>query len=145
MLPTIRAWNWLGDGVYFWEDDPRRAADFAKKRFGDRGRVIHAVIELGQCLDLLNARWTSHLRSGYKDIVRAHRQDKRALPRNRKRDHDLDYRVIEALCIRDGFDSVRAVFPEGEAFPGSALHASSSIMICVRRPKEMVRTFDLFL
>lgn len=51
-------YDWLGSGVYFWENDYERALDFAKeakKRKGSGIRtpaVIGAVICLENCLDL---------------------------------------------------------------------------------------------
>jgi len=27
---SANAWDWLGSGIYFWENDPKRALEFAK-------------------------------------------------------------------------------------------------------------------
>lgn len=56
-------YDWLGHGVYFWENNPVRAMEWAKEqsaRSRARGKaftpaVVGAVIDLGNCLDLLNA------------------------------------------------------------------------------------------
>ena len=53
-------YDWLGHGIYFWENSPSRAVEFAKflKNNPQRARtpiktpsVIGAVIDLGYCLD----------------------------------------------------------------------------------------------
>ena len=47
-------YDWLGSGVYFWEYAPFRAHDWARQRYGARGVVIGAEINLGDCLNLLD-------------------------------------------------------------------------------------------
>jgi len=50
-------WDWLGSGIYFWEHSPERALRWAREMLrGHRTRpaVIGAVIQLGQCFDLMN-------------------------------------------------------------------------------------------
>ena len=57
------AHDWLGHGIYFWENNPKRALDWAKfmsKHPTFKGRVkepfaIGAIIDLGNCLDLTEA------------------------------------------------------------------------------------------
>ena len=54
------AYDWLGQGVYFWEHGPQRAYEWAieqAKLGGEKVRnpsVIAAKINLGVCLDLLD-------------------------------------------------------------------------------------------
>ena len=57
-------YDWLGEGIYFWEASPRRAFEWATLAKHNpklsRSRVttpavIGAVIDLGNCLDLLEA------------------------------------------------------------------------------------------
>ena len=50
------AYDWLGSGVYFWENNPERAFEWARAA-QKRGRiqspaVVGAVLDLGLCLDL---------------------------------------------------------------------------------------------
>lgn len=56
MLLSEKTYDWLGKGVYFWENDPKRAQEWAdeKKARGDYDEpfVIGALIDLGNCLDL---------------------------------------------------------------------------------------------
>ena len=44
--------DWLGPGVYFWQDAPARALFWAKRKFKDAA-VVRAQINLTACLDLL--------------------------------------------------------------------------------------------
>ena len=50
-------YDWLGPGVYFWEGDPHRAMEWAEEKVRQKiyrdAFVIGAVIDLGNCLDLL--------------------------------------------------------------------------------------------
>ena len=50
--------DWLGRGIYFWEADKDRALEWAnyKKTVGlcDDPFVIGAVLDLGNCFDLLS-------------------------------------------------------------------------------------------
>ena len=48
-------YDWLGNGIYFWEDSYQRAFQWAlqSKRVTHPG-VIGAVINLGHCLNLLD-------------------------------------------------------------------------------------------
>ena len=56
-------YDWLGNGIYFWENDPKRAMEFAEDAKNNpkqsRGKikrpaVIGALIDLGYCLNLLD-------------------------------------------------------------------------------------------
>lgn len=55
-LPSAKRHDWLGPGVYFWENDPLRALEWAQES-QVRGKVtepyvVGAVIAMGKCLDL---------------------------------------------------------------------------------------------
>jgi hypothetical protein len=47
-------YDWLGKGIYFWEDAPNRAAEWANKKFGGAGAVVRATIVVGECLNLFD-------------------------------------------------------------------------------------------
>ncbi|OFX40847.1 MAG: hypothetical protein A2X03_00270 [Bacteroidetes bacterium GWA2_40_15] len=61
--------DWLGHGMYFWENNPRRGLLWAeqKKKAGTlkEPAVIGAVIDLGRCLDLLDSRNIELLKTCY--------------------------------------------------------------------------------
>ena len=39
-------YDWLGEGVYFFQDAPQRALDWARERFGREAAVVMAMIDL---------------------------------------------------------------------------------------------------
>ena len=44
---STNTYDWLGNGIYFWENNYTRASEWAYNRYGDDGAVIGAVIDLG--------------------------------------------------------------------------------------------------
>lgn len=136
-------YDWLGHGMYFWENNYQRALQWAEDK-RKRGRiekpaVIGAVLFLGYCCDFLDSTYI-HILKRYFDLMAinyiALEQD---LPENRDLPHDrykdkilreLDCAVIEfmhretSLTIEADmqtrgfsqfkvFDSTRGVFTEG--------------------------------
>lgn len=61
-------YDWLGPGIYFWEHGPERAMEWAReqKKRGkiEKPAVLGAVLNLGQCFDLLDAANTEVLSRG---------------------------------------------------------------------------------
>ena len=142
-------YDWLGHGIYFWENNLARAKEWAQKKHGDNAAVIGAVIDLGRCLNLTDSASEEILKDGYNILKELYRDINRPLPENRPasktRDvlqRDLDCAVIQAIqtaySIEDepipypAFDSVRGVFTEGTPpYPGSAFYSKTHIQICV--------------
>jgi hypothetical protein len=154
LLASHNDYDWLGDGIYFWEHNARRAFQFAcevrdrphnvQQRIRNPA-VIGAIVDLGLCLNLLDARFIEMVQQAYEDLVRLAREGNSPLPRNavgpdlllRK----LDCAVIRCLHVtREGnedepFDSVRAAFFEGERlYDNAGFAARNHIQICVRNP-----------
>jgi hypothetical protein len=146
-------YDWLGNGIYFWENNPGRALKFARDAMINkcltRGEitepfVIGAVIDLGHCLNLLDSLFLMELKktyelmkiSGYELPVNEYRDDSGYfLKRN------LDCAVIETLHslkkrkVERPFDSVRGVFVEGnELYPSAGFREKNHIQICIRNP-----------
>lgn len=69
-------YDWLGHGIYFWENNHKRALEFANelKRNPPKGKsnlikkpaVLGAVIDLGYCLDLIDSKYLDVLKVSYK-------------------------------------------------------------------------------
>src|SRR5262249_48631301 len=123
-------YDWLGQGIYFWEFAPHRA-----RMWGGRGGVVGAVIHLGLCLDLTDVNYTNLLRTEYKLLRRARREQGEAMPKNKGKRRDLDCLIINAF-VKDAerkglaFQTVRCPFLEGRpAFPGSAIRRESHIQV----------------
>ena len=61
LLPSEKAYDWLGSGIYFWENDPERALEWAIQK-AEAGAykepfVVGAIIDLGNCLDLITRKY----------------------------------------------------------------------------------------
>jgi hypothetical protein len=156
--PSNNSYDWLGHGMYFWENSPSRANDYAKllskqeRRQGGtivKPSVIGAVIDLGRCLDLLDYENLSHLKDAHEILVETIKKSGFSLPQNRPATgsgkdlllRDLDCAVIETLHqVRAAqglpkFDSVRGVFWEGkELYPDAGFREKDHIQICIVNP-----------
>jgi hypothetical protein len=141
--PSENEFDWLGHGIYFWEHSPERARRWA----GDRGIVVGAVIQLGNCLDLTDLRHTELLLSSHARLELEYRQKGLELPRNTGRElknRKLDCLVINSLAdLSSGqIQTIRGAFEEGdEAFPGAALKAETHIQIAVRERECILGIF----
>jgi hypothetical protein len=153
--PSKNSYDWLGHGAYFWENDPSRALKYAQmlKESPNRGKgkvespaVLGAIIDLGNCLNLMEIETLQLVRLAYDtltDSLLAHGDE---LPQNipgYNGGNDLllrhlDCAVIEILHkINDGreFDSIRGLFFEGEElYPNAGFKTKTHIQICVRNP-----------
>jgi hypothetical protein len=154
--PSQNDYDWLGHGIYFWEYGPDRAYRFATKkqthwRKVKTPTVIGALINLGNCFDLLDTRFTADLGAAYpawRDTIRALDNE---LPANGGRDRTLRKRDCAVLnwyldlAAGEGkeYDTVRCAFQEGpQAFEGSAIHVDTHIQIAVRNPSCILGVFS---
>ena len=146
-------YDWLGSGIYFWEQGPERARDWADQQHR-RGRIIEpsvlgAHIHLGNCFDLLDVRHTRILRDAFPEFESAMRSAGRPIPSNDPlsvNDSDRLLRKLDCAVINwtldqmeeagmGPWDTVRGVFLEGGAvFPQSLILEKSHIQIAVRNP-----------
>ena len=146
-------YDWLGEGIYFWEHGPERALDFAREQ-KRRGKVaspfvLGAYIDLGRCFDLTDVWATSQLGRFYHDLKAALEEAGQPLANNeraRPGDSDLLLRKLDCAVINfglenlkreggGGYETVRGVFPEGEpAFEGSMVREKTHVQIAVRNP-----------
>lgn len=151
------SYDWLGSGTYFWENSPERALEFATflknnpkagKNNIEKPAVIGAVIDLGQCFDLLDYGMLKILKTGYEVFKTIYENSGRELPTNSRTGYSedlllrhLDCAVFETIhAVRSdkgdySFDSVRGVFWEGgELYPNAGFREKDHIQICVRNP-----------
>ncbi|GHT25584.1 hypothetical protein FACS189430_12210 [Bacteroidia bacterium] len=152
---SANSYDWLGHGIYFWENSPSRAMDFAchlqkhpnhSKGVIKKPAVIGAVIDLGSCFDLLDYQNLQLLKSGYSILQETN--DDTTFPQNKTIGNlgdlllrDLDCAVIEAVhTVRQQtghfpFDSVRSVFYEGnELYPNAGFREKDHVQLCIRNP-----------
>lgn len=138
-----KPYDWLGHGIYFWENNYERALQWAMEK-KERGiikepAVIGAVLYLGYCCDLLDKRYIQLLADYFTKLKTRYHKLQQQLPENKDLKEDnyknkllrnLDCAVIEYMHekIQDQvqsdiaekgyspykiFDSTRGVFIEG--------------------------------
>lgn len=75
--------DWLGDGIYFWEHSPGRALRWATSRHGNNGAVLGVLIQLGACFDLLDETITALLAASYQEFAESFAATGEPLPVNK--------------------------------------------------------------
>ncbi|AEV29417.1 hypothetical protein SpiGrapes_1610 [Sphaerochaeta pleomorpha str. Grapes] len=131
---STNSYDWLGLGMYFWENNPLRALQWAEtmqkhpqngKRKTENGKqkidkpsVLGAVICPGQCLDFLSSENIKLLSHAYAFLSES--SNGQTLPANKGNGliRDLDCAVIQMLITlqeeqqnkKNLYDSVRGVF-----------------------------------
>jgi len=106
LLPSENSYDWLGHGIYFWENNPQRALDYAnliknnpernKKRINEPF-VIGAIIDLGRCLNLMETKSIEILKQGYNSLVESCRIAQFPPPQNHGLLKHLDCAVINTI------------------------------------------------
>jgi hypothetical protein len=158
---SANKYDWLGNGLYFWENDPLRAWEFAQaqhsKPHTSKGHVkkpfvVGAVIDLGHCLNLTDRTALNELTQAFEFLQSSYASVGEALPINSGTNMGarfLDRAVIEMVHgLRDtlntqriatnapglpSYDSVRSPFPEGdELYAGAGFRAHNHIQIAIR-------------
>lgn len=142
-------YDWLGEGIYFWEANPLRGLQFAQEvatREPKRMKkpfVIGAILDLGYCLDLTTSAGLRMVREAYLAMEEAYKILKEPLPMNRPGQfrHPLDCAVINYLHqIRidrkqPPVDCIKAIFQEPpKLYPGSVFMEKNHIQIAIRNP-----------
>jgi hypothetical protein len=94
-------YDWLGHGLYFWENNFERALQWAedKKRRGKiiNPAVIGAVLHLGYCCDFLEARFIRMIESYYHLMAAICRDNGKQIPKN----EDLTYDKHKDKLLRN--------------------------------------------
>jgi hypothetical protein len=150
--PSQNEWDWLGNGIYFWEHAPQRALRWARENARGRQKpaVLGAYIQLGRCFDLLDEAITSLLAGTHGRLVGAFAAEGRTLPENRGRGgkrRELDCLVINE-CLDEyrlrgiHYDTVRGAFLEGDpVYPGAGFAHESHIQVAVRNSACIIGVF----
>lgn len=154
LVASQNDYDWLGHGMYFWENNPSRALEYAqvlrdnpKRNKGSivkEPAVLGAIIDLGYCLNLFESKSLMLVKGAYELLCSSAEE----LPQNKsiKEDSDLllrylDCAVIETLHAYNKthdyrpYDSVRSGFIEGkELYPNAGFKDKNHIQICVKNP-----------
>lgn len=158
LRPSRNEYDWLGNGAYFWEDDPKRAFEWASTLAQqpnssiEEPAVVGAVLELGNCLNLSEQASLDLLLEAYEDFQQVVKRYGLQLPKNTGegyKAHYLDCAVFEFLHKKrkqqdePPFDTVRAFFIEGtELYPTAGVRTLDHVQLCVRNP-AVIRGFFL--
>jgi hypothetical protein len=154
-IPSRNSYDWLGKGVYFWQDAPYRAWDWSGEyceRKGGSPAVIRSLVKIkrDEFMDLLDyskdPNWANHLKRTHQYLQE---QTSSVLPPNKRAIgyHALDRLVVDTLIedilkpMNITIIAVRACFQEGEEiYPGSAIYNKSHIQIAVRDTSSIVES-----
>ncbi len=153
LIISENSYDWLGHGIYFWEQNPYRALEYAEelKKRSRKGHkridipfVVGTVIDLGRCLNLFESESLKEVRKAYEILA----SSKKKLPVNQSVIgtgdlllRRLDCAVVETVhSIRKDleaaqYDTVRGAFIEGKPlYPTAGFNEKNHIQICVRDP-----------
>lgn len=167
--PTFKssenAYDWLGHGMYFWENNLTRAQlyaeDLVKRKKIKEPYVIGSVLKLGYCFDLIDSLSLQTLKNDYEALKIISELSGDPLPQNSpafSTDPDNLYRHLDCAVIEymhatrakaglKPYDSVRGVFWEGnDLYPLAGFKEKNHIQLCIRNPnciKGYFRPLDL--
>lgn len=159
LLPSNNSYDWLGNGIYFWENSLARAQQWAVstcKRYNSRHSdkepkkpaVIGAVLSLGHCLNLTDYGSTDILKKGYQILSYELSSIGQKMPVNKniQENNDLLLRELDCAVIerihqfnidlgKRRYDSVRGVFIEGKpVYNDSGIMDKTHVQICIINP-----------
>lgn len=154
---STNTYDWLGHGIYFWEQSPKRALEYANvlKLHPERSThtkivtpsVIGAIIDLQTCLNLLDSACIEEVKSAYKGYIAVTPEHERP---NNKGGSDLLLRYLDCAIIQslhnftnNKYDTVRGLFREGEPlYENAGFYEKTHIQICVRKQQCIKGYFD---
>lgn len=147
LRPSENLWDWLGPGVYFWEQNPARALEYSvevskgiQKNSGSVKTpfVLGAIIELGNCLNLIEPNSINIVKQAHSYLEKMVSEAGQKMPKNKGANRQLDCAVIQTVHEtnkRDNltpYDTIRSAFIEGEPiYPDSNFTERLHIEICV--------------
>src|ERR1700761_6946284 len=110
IITSRQPYDWLGHGMYFWENNYTRAMQWAeeKKKRGaiQTPAVIGGILHLGYCCDLLDSKYIQMLKESYNSMIDWFKSNGTQVPQNKDLPHDrhkdkilreLDCAVIEHM------------------------------------------------
>jgi hypothetical protein len=156
-IPSTNEYDWLGGGLYFWEDSYDRAFKWAQaeaRKIDGKVKtpaVLGAIIDLGNCLNLIDSEHLDLVKAAHEAYLELCNISGLTPAQNKGKDlraRYLDKAVFETLHklrqqeMKTPFDSVRAFFVEGEPlYENAGLHALDHIQICARNSRQIIGYF----
>jgi hypothetical protein len=169
LSPSGNDYDWLGSGIYFWENDPNRALEWAtfaqtnpevcKTRI-KAPFALGAIIDLGNCLDLTESDSIAFAKLAHDQLVTTYESQGWEKPKNEGTVPDrarrkLDCAVINFLHLlreptdesrgsssEEPFDSVRALFVEGDRiYEDAGFMDRTHVQLALRREANIIGYF----
>jgi hypothetical protein len=164
LQPSNNEYDWLGSGIYFWENDYDRALAYAKFIKENKHRckskiespaVIGAILDLGYCLNLFEVESLDYVKKAHLLLIETLAKTNTPLPQNRSIDNEgdvlirkLDCAVINTLHtynrksgLRE-YESIRSPFWEGEnLYDNAGFKDKNHIQICIIAPPCIIGYF----
>ena len=147
LRPSDNPWDWLGPGVYFWEQNPYRALAYAveaakrDQKFNGKIKtpfVIGAIIELGNCLNLIEPNSINIVKEAHSKLQVVIKESGEKMPVNKGANRQLDCAVIKYVHESNKkiqapvYDTIRSPFQEGgPIYEGANFTDRLHIEICV--------------
>jgi hypothetical protein len=157
-LVSENSYDWLGSGIYFWENDPIRAFEWAQNRWSgiETPSVVGVAVDLGACLDLTTQQGIQAAKSAYAGLKKVHSLTGKPLPKNSGPDKDKGYRKLDCAVINhlhsarkrsspeSPYQTVRALFSEGKrAYRGAGFKDRTHVQLCVIDQLQILGVFRL--
>ncbi len=159
-MASEKSYDWLGPGIYFWQDDPLRAYQWAchPRRTFSNPSLVGVVIDLGRCLDLTTQDGIEAVKSAHAGLIKLHKLTGEPLPKNTGKENELrhlDCAVVKHLHRARAqvantdpsvlaYQTVRALFAEGKKlYTGAGLKDKTHVQICVIDPQQIIGIFRL--
>ncbi|HEY4111055.1 hypothetical protein [Puia sp.] len=147
LRPSNNPWDWLGPGIYFWEQNPYRALSYAeeaarkKQKFAGKIEVpfvVGAIIELGRCLNLIEPNSIEIVKMAHAELLATSQNSNEKLPVNDGPNRALDCAVIKFMheFNKDQnlppYDTIRSPFHEGgPIYTGANFTDRLHIELCI--------------
>jgi hypothetical protein len=145
---SAKTYEWLGSGVYFWEYAPQQAWWWAKRLKFSEPAVVGAIIRLGNCFDLLDAKNVAALQKAGAVMVESMKQAGVEIPVNKRTYKYLDCSAFNFFYQQnedDGeprIDTARAAYVPTESqkriWPNSWIYKDTHIQLCVRTQSHIL-------
>lgn len=154
LKPSCSDYEWLGKGIYCWEDSYQRAYQWAEERIKrnkihDKPSVVGVLIKPGNCLDLLDSKCIDLLDEFACAFNLAAQKANCDLPKNDGLSHPYDCLLINWFHrqmrehLQKPIDTVRAAFMEGKTIGNgaSSLYKKSHIQWAICSEESIVGYF----
>ena len=142
--------DWLGNGIYFFQDAPFHALEWPMLRMPEWTRITDPVVMCAEidltehCLDLIDVQHSQFIVDEYTKLKARYNKERRCLPKNKGSNRRFDcclinFTVDEIEKSGKRVDTIRAAFKEGKPIvPKSQIYSHAHIQVVVRPGRTAV-------